>query len=64
MSCFYTSTGEVVKIITVPFIWEIAWVVRSKFTFERPDLVSLVVTILVIVSETLNTHVSNVFADL
>lgn len=64
VSWFDTSTSEVVQVGTVPFIWEVARVVWSEFTFEGPDLVSLIVTVLVVVGETLDTHVSNVLANL
>lgn len=48
----------------MPFVRNVAGVIRSEFTFEWPNWVGLSVSILVIVGETLKTHVSDVLTNL
>ena len=59
-----TSIGEVIKVGTMPLVWEATWICRSEFTFEWPNWVIFLLTKLVIVRETFDAHVSNVLAHL
>ena len=47
MAWINASVGKIVKIGSVPFIWEVTWIVWSEFTLEWPNGILFVVTILV-----------------
>ena len=58
------TTGEGIEIRTVPLVWEVAGVSWAELALEWPDWVWLVVSVLIVVRESLEGHVSDVLGDL
>ena len=62
---FNATTGELLKITTLfPLVWETTGIKRSELTSEWPNWLVLLDSILIIVRESLETHVSDMLADL
>ena len=56
--------GELVKVRFLPLVWYLAGIVWSELTLEWPVLLVLFVSVLIVVSETLDRHISYMFAYL
>ena len=64
MTNLNASIGEGIEIRAVPLIREVARVSGAEFTFEWPDWIGLVVSVLIVVGKSLKGHVSYMLGDL